>query len=59
MINEILQFVNVARQSFIGCVILVTVPTIIIGLLCIGLFGKSIPKDECPCCHQKLPEEVK
>jgi len=26
-------------------------------LLCIGIFGKQVPEDTCPCCGQKLPEK--
>ena len=60
MINELwnsfIIFETTARQTFLGTVILVGCPIVIIGMLYIGLFGKQVPRDTCSCCGQKLPE---
>ena len=45
--------------SFIGTFILVAIPAVIILLLYVGLFGKSIQQDTCPCCGQNLSKEIK
>jgi hypothetical protein len=55
MIAELIGFINMARQTFLGTVILVAVPTVVVLLLYVGLFGKPIPKGVCQCCGQKLP----
>ena len=57
MINELLEFINAARQTFPGTVILIAVPTIIICLFLMLFCGKPIPEGICPCCGRKLPED--
>ena len=56
--NSFIVYEQAATQTFLGTVIFVSVPVIIIGLLIMGFCGKQVPRDTCQCCGQKLPKEI-
>ena len=56
--NSFIAYEQAATQTFLGTVIFVTVPVVIIAMLYVGFCGKSVPNDTCSCCGQKLPEEL-
>jgi hypothetical protein len=55
--DSFIAYEQAATQTFLGTVIFVTVPVVIIMMLYMGFCGKSVPSDTCSCCGQKLPKE--
>jgi hypothetical protein len=56
--DSFVAYEQAATQSFLGTVIFVGIPAIILLLLYVGLFGsRQVPSDRCYACGQKLPKD--
>jgi esterase/lipase len=57
--NRVIEYYSMMNDTFLGTVIVVGFPIIIIFMLWLGFTrsGKQIPEDTCYACGQKLPKE--
>jgi hypothetical protein len=61
--NRVIEYYSMMNDTFLGTVIVVGFPIIIIFMLWMGLHdmfkskNKQSTRDTCSCCGQKLPEK--